>query len=91
MSFPRFRRRYECLVPNDERPHGIVDEKAVSGVAIHTCACSHGSSEYTNPYTFQPCDHVIQYSCILGNQICVQMCHRNLSQNTYIQYVHSFI
>ena len=30
MSFPRFRRRYECLVPSDERPHGIVDEKAVS-------------------------------------------------------------
>ena len=30
MSFPRFRRRYECLLPIDDRPKGIVDEKAVS-------------------------------------------------------------
>jgi len=30
MSFPRFRRRYECLVPADDRPVGIVDEKKVS-------------------------------------------------------------
>ena len=30
MSFPRFRRHYECLVPSDERPQGVIDEKAVS-------------------------------------------------------------
>jgi len=30
MSFPRFRRRYESLVPVNDRPVGIIDEKKVS-------------------------------------------------------------
>ena len=44
MSFPRFRRHYECLVPNDERPHGIVDEKAVSNVVTRFGKTIHTSS-----------------------------------------------
>ena len=33
MSFPRFRRRYESLVPVNDRPVGVIDEKKVSCIS----------------------------------------------------------
>ena len=61
MSFPRFRRRYECLVPSDDRPKGVVDEKAVSnGQFMYSCLkyCVYLINSFTHiPY-------MVKESCV---------------------------